>query len=210
MIDSIALLAVLTRAPVVPVLIIDRLEDAVPLGTALVNGGLPALEVTMRTPVALEAIRAMSAIPGAIVGAGTVLDAEQARAAVAAGARFLVSPGSTTELIDAAIALGVPILPGVATASEAMVARDKGLRVLKFFPAGPAGGPNYLKALASPLQEIQFCPTGGVSLDNAGDYLKLSNVVCVGGSWVAPADAVKAGDWARIERLAREAAALGG
>ena len=120
MIDSIALLAVLTRAPVVPVLIIDRLEDAVPLGTALVNGGLPALEVTMRTPVALEAIRAMSAIPGAIVGAGTVLDAEQARAAVAAGARFLVSPGSTTELIDAALALGVPILPGVATASEAM------------------------------------------------------------------------------------------
>ena len=210
MIDHAALLAVLTRAPVVPVLIIDRLEDAVPLGTALVNGGLPALEVTMRTPVALEAIRAMSAIPGAIVGAGTVLDAEQARAAVAAGARFLVSPGSTTELIDAAIALGVPILPGVATASEAMVARDKGLRVLKFFPAGPAGGPNYLKARASPLQEIQFCPTGGVSLDNAGDYLKLANVVCVGGSWVAPADAVKAGDWARIERLAREAAALGG
>ena len=210
MIDHAALLAVLTRAPVVPVLIIDRLEDAVPLGTALVNGGLPALEVTMRTPVALEAIRAMSAIPGAIVGAGTVLDAEQARAAVAAGARFLVSPGSTTELIDAALALGVPILPGVATASEAMVARDKGLRVLKFFPAGPAGGPNYLKALASPLQEIQFCPTGGVSLDNAGDYLKLANVVCVGGSWVAPADAVKAGDWARIERLAREAAALGG
>ena len=208
MIDHAALLAVLTRAPVVPVLIIDRLEDAVPLGTALVNGGLPALEVTMRTPVALEAIRAMSAIPGAIVGAGTVLDAEQARAAVAAGARFLVSPGSTTELIDAAIALGVPILPGVATASEAMVARDKGLRVLKFFPAGPAGGPNYLKALASPLQEIQFCPTGGVSLDNAGDYLKLANVVCVGGSWVAPVDAVKAGDWARIERLAREAAAL--
>ena len=210
MIDHAALLAVLTRAPVVPVLIIDRLEDAVPLGTALVNGGLPALEVTMRTPVALEAIRAMSAIPGAIVGAGTVLDAEQARAAVAAGARFLVSPGSTTELIDAAIALGVPILPGVATASEAMVARDKGLRLLKFFPAGPAGGPNYLKALASPLQEIQFCPTGGVSRDNAGDYLKLANVVCVGGSWVAPADAVKAGDWARIERLAREAAALGG
>ena len=208
MIDHAALLAVLTRAPVVPVLIIDRLEDAVPLGTALVNGGLPALEVTMRTPVALEAIRAMSAIPGAIVGAGTVLDAEQARAAVAAGARFLVSPGSTTELIDAAIALGVPILPGVATASEAMVARDKGLRVLKFFPAGPAGGPNYLKALASPLQKIQFCPTGGVSRDNAGDYLKLANVVCVGGSWVAPADAVKAGDWARIERLAREAAAL--
>ena len=210
MIDHAALLAVLTRAPVVPVLIIDRLEDAVPLGTALVNGGLPALEVTMRTPVALEAIRAMSAIPGAIVGAGTVLDAEQARAAVAAGARFLVSPGSTTELIDAAIALGVPILPGVATASEAMVARDKGLRLLKFFPAGPAGGPNYLKALASPLQEIQFCPTGGVSLKNAPTYLGLPNVVCVGGSWVAPKELVQAGDWAGITRLAAEAAALRG
>ena len=202
MIDHAALLAVLTRAPVVPVLIIDRLEDAVPLGTALVNGGLPALEVTMRTPVALEAIRAMSAIPGAIVGAGTVLDAEQARAAVAAGARFLVSPGSTTELIDAAIALGVPILPGVATASEAMVARDKGLRVLKFFPAGPAGGPNYLKALASPLQEIQFCPTGGVSLDNVAEWIKAGCVaVGVGGNLTAGA---KKGDYESITEIGRQ------
>lgn len=208
MFDTTALVAVLERAPVVPVLIVDRLEDAVPLGTALVKGGLPALEVTMRTPVALEAIRAMSAISGGIVGAGTVLDAEQARAAVAAGAKFLVSPGSTPELIDAAIELNVPILPGVATASEAMMARDKGLRILKFFPAGPAGGPTYLKALASPLQEIRFCPTGGVSLDNARDYLKLKNVICVGGSWVAPTEAIKAGDWGRIETLAREAASL--
>lgn len=210
MIDVSALNEVLTRAPVVPVLIIDQLVDAVPLGTALVKGGLPALEVTMRTPVALEAIAAMSAIPGGVVGAGTVLDAGQAKAAVEAGAKFLVSPGMTPELLDAAAALGVPILPGVATASEAMVARDRGLRILKFFPAGPAGGPNYLKALASPLQEIRFCPTGGVSLENARDYLKLPNVICVGGSWVAPGDAIKGKDWSRIETLAREAAAIRG
>ena len=208
MFDTSALLAVLRRAPVVPVLIIDRLEDAVPLGTALVKGGLPALEVTLRTPAALDAIRAMSAIPGGVVGAGTVLDRGQAEAAVEAGAKFLVSPGATPDLLDAAIDLGVPLLPGVATASEAMVARDKGYRVVKFFPARPAGGPTYLQARASPLGEMVFCPTGGVSLDNAADYLKLKNVVCVGGSWVAPADAVKAGDWARIEQLAREAAAI--
>lgn len=210
MIDVSALNEVLTRAPVVPVLIIDQLADAVPLGTALVRGGLPALEVTMRTPVALEAIASMSAIPGGVVGAGTVLDTGQAKAAVEAGAKFLVSPGMTPELLDAAAALGVPILPGVATASEAMVARDRGLRILKFFPAGPAGGPNYLKALASPLQEIRFCPTGGVSLENARDYLKLPNVICVGGSWVAPGDAIKDKDWSRIETLAREAAAIRG
>lgn len=209
MFDTDALLAVLRRAPVVPVLIIDDIADAVPLGTALVKGGLPALEVTMRTPAALAAIRAMSAIEGGVVGAGTVLDPAQAKAAVEAGAKFLVSPGATPELLDAAIALNVPLLPGVATASEAMVARDKGYRVIKFFPAGPAGGPAYLKALASPLQEMVFCPTGGVSLQNAPDYLKLPNVVCVGGSWVAPGDAVKAKDWARIEKLASEAARLG-
>ncbi|WP_237153033.1 bifunctional 4-hydroxy-2-oxoglutarate aldolase/2-dehydro-3-deoxy-phosphogluconate aldolase [Oryzibacter oryziterrae] len=208
MIDSEALLAVLRRAPVVPVLIIDRLEDARPLGAALVRGGLPALEVTMRTPVALDAIRAMSDIEGGVVGAGTVLDAAQARDAVAAGAKFLVSPGATPALLDAALELGVPLLPGCANASDVMVAREKGYRVVKFFPAGPAGGPNYLKALASPLAEMLFCPTGGVSLENARDYLKLPNVICVGGSWVAPGDAVKSGDWARIETLAREAAAL--
>lgn len=210
MIDTQALLATLRRAPVVPVLIVDRLEDAVPLGRALVSGGLPALEVTMRTPVALDAIRAMSAIDGGVVGAGTVLDAAMARDAVAAGAKFLVSPGATPAVLDAALELGVPLLPGVATASEAMMVRDKGFRVMKFFPAGPAGGPTYLKALASPLADVLFCPTGGVSLENARDYLKLPNVVCVGGSWVAPGDAIKAGDWARVETLAREAAALRG
>lgn len=208
MIDTEALLATLRRAPVVPVLIVDRLADAVPLGTALVDGGLPALEVTLRTPVALDAINAMAAIPGGVVGAGTVLDAAQARDAVAAGAKFLVSPGATPALLDAALDLGVPLLPGVATASEAMIARERGYKVLKFFPAGPAGGPTYLKSLASPLADVLFCPTGGVSVDNARDYLKLPNVVCVGGSWVAPADAVAAGDFDRIEALARAAAAI--
>jgi 2-dehydro-3-deoxyphosphogluconate aldolase/(4S)-4-hydroxy-2-oxoglutarate aldolase len=152
----------------------------------------------------------MADIPGGVVGAGTVLDAAQAQAAVEAGAKFLVSPGATPTLIDAAAALGVPLLPGVATASEAMAARERGLRLLKFFPAGPAGGPAYLKALASPLQDIRFCPTGGVGPENALDYLTLPNVICVGGSWVAPNDAVRAGDWARIESLARGAAALRG
>lgn len=208
MIDTQSLLATLRRAPVVPVLIIDRLEDAEPLGRALVQGGLPALEVTLRTPSALDAIRAMSAIEGGVVGAGTILDPEQAEAAVAAGAKFLVSPGATPAVLDAAIRLGVPLLPGVATASEAMMVREKGFRVMKFFPAGPAGGPNYLKALASPLADVLFCPTGGVTPENARDYLKLPNVVCVGGSWVAPSDAVRAGDFARIEALAREAAAI--
>lgn len=210
MIDTQALTAVLRRAPVVPVLIVDRLADAAPLGRALVAGGLPALEVTLRTPAALDAIRDMSTIEGGVVGAGTILDPAQARDAVAAGAKFLVSPGATPAVLDAAIELGVPLLPGVATASEAMMAREKGYRLLKFFPAGPAGGPTYLKALASPLADVQFCPTGGVSLQNAKEYLSLPNVICVGGSWVAPADAVAAGDFARIETLAREAAALRG
>lgn len=210
MIDTESLLAVLRRAPVVPVLIVERTEDAEPLGRALVAGGLPALEVTLRTPSALKSVEAMARIEGGVVGAGTILDKTQAAEAVAAGAKFLVSPGASPALLDAAIELGVPLLPGVATASEAMIAREKGYRVLKFFPAGPAGGPTYLKALASPLADVLFCPTGGVTAENARDYLKLPNVVCVGGSWVAPADAVKAGDWARVEALAREAATLKG
>jgi 2-dehydro-3-deoxyphosphogluconate aldolase/(4S)-4-hydroxy-2-oxoglutarate aldolase len=210
MTDSHALTAVLRRAPVVPVLIVDRAADAEPLGRALVAGGLPALEVTLRTPAALDAIRAMAGIEGGVVGAGTILDVEQAKAAVSAGAKFLVSPGCTPALLAAVKELGVPLLPGVATVSEAMMAREQGFTVLKFFPAGPAGGPTYLKALASPLADVLFCPTGGVGLDNARDYLKLPNVICVGGSWVAPADAIKAGDFARIEQLAREATTLRG
>jgi 2-dehydro-3-deoxyphosphogluconate aldolase/(4S)-4-hydroxy-2-oxoglutarate aldolase len=210
MTDTQALTDVLLRAPVVPVLIVDRVADAAPLARALVAGGLPALEVTLRTPTALDTIRAMAEIEGGVVGAGTILDAAQAKAAVAAGAKFLVSPGTTPAILDAALELGVPILPGVATVSEAMMARERGFKILKFFPAGPAGGPTYLKALASPLPDVRFCPTGGVSLENARDYLKLPNVICVGGSWVAPGDAVKSGDFGRVEQLAREAAALRG
>ncbi|ODN70782.1 bifunctional 4-hydroxy-2-oxoglutarate aldolase/2-dehydro-3-deoxy-phosphogluconate aldolase [Methylobrevis pamukkalensis] len=206
--DTEALLAVLRRAPVVPVLIVDDVDHAIPLARALVAGGLPALEVTMRTPVALDVIRAMSTVEGAFVGAGTVLDPAMADAAKAAGATYMVSPGATPTLLAHAIEVGVPLLPGVATASEAMMAREAGYRLMKFFPAGPAGGPNYLKALSSPLADVMFCPTGGVSLANARDYLTLPNVVVVGGSWVAPADAMAAGDWGRIETLAREAAAL--
>lgn len=198
----------LARAPVVPVVTVPSVAAGVKLARALTEGGLPLIEVTLRTPVALDVVRAMAEIPGGVVGAGTILDPAQAREAVAAGAKFLVSPGATPAILDAALELGVPLLPGVATASEAMAARERGFKVLKFFPAGPAGGPNYLKALASPLGDVLFCPTGGVSAENARDYLKLSNVVCVGGSWVAPADAVAAGDWARVEALAREAAAI--
>lgn len=202
------LAAYLKMAPVVPVLVVRQVADAVPLATALVEGGLPALEVTLRTPAVLEAIREMSAVPGCVVGAGTVLDARQAEQAVKAGAQFLVSPGSTPELLDAVEELGVPFLPGVATASEAMAARDRGLRILKFFPSGQAGGPAYLKALASPLAELQFCPTGGVTADNATSYLKLPNVICVGGSWIAPQELVDAKRWSAIRELANAAANL--
>lgn len=208
--DTDALLAVLRRAPVVPVLIVDNVDYAVPLAKALVAGGLPALEVTMRTPVALDVIKAMASVEGAFVGAGTVLDPEMADAAKAAGATYMVSPGATPTLLAHALKIGMPLLPGVATASEAMMARECGYRIMKFFPAGPAGGPTYLKALSSPLAEILFCPTGGVSAANAKDYLSLPNVVCVGGSWVAPDDAMKSGDWARIEALAAEAVKLAG
>lgn len=202
------LLSVLKAAPVVPVIIVDRVEDAVPLARALVAGGLPALEVTLRTADALKAITAMKEVPGAVVGAGTILSVPQAHEAIAAGAEFLVSPGATDEMLDAIAGLDVPLLPGIATASEAMRARAKGYKVLKFFPAGPAGGPAYLKSLASPLADVVFCPTGGVTLANAKDYLACPNVVVVGGSWLLPADVIKAGDWGKIEQLAREAASL--
>jgi 2-dehydro-3-deoxyphosphogluconate aldolase/(4S)-4-hydroxy-2-oxoglutarate aldolase len=199
---------ILQLAPVVPVLILDDPAVAVALGRALVAGGLPVLEVTLRTPAALECMKAMTAIPGAVVGAGTVLDEDQMRAAIDGGAQFLVSPGGSPKLIDAVSRTDVPLLPGIATAGEAMTLMEHGYRRLKFFPAEPAGGAEYVKALASPLQALKFCPTGGISLAKAPAYLALPNVICVGGSWVAPADAIKAGDWARIETLAREAAGL--
>jgi 2-dehydro-3-deoxyphosphogluconate aldolase/(4S)-4-hydroxy-2-oxoglutarate aldolase len=199
---------ILKLAPVVPVLILDDPAVAVALGKALVAGGLPVLEVTLRTPAALECMKAMTAIEGAVVGAGTVLDEEQLQAAVDGGAQFLVSPGGAPKLLDAAAKSPVPLLPGIATAGEAMSLMERGYRRLKFFPAEQAGGADYVKALASPLQALKFCPTGGITLAKAPSYLQLPNVICVGGSWVAPADAIKAGDWTRIETLAREAAGL--
>jgi len=201
--------AICRLAPVIPVLVVRDPATAAPLARALAAGGLKALEVTLRTPVALDAIRAMAeAVPEAVVGAGTLLAPEDVAAARAAGARFGVSPGSTPRLLDAAAAEGLPMLPGVATPSEALAAAERGLTHLKFFPAEPNGGAPALKAWADPLPHLTFCPTGGVTAQNAGAYLALPNVACVGGSWVAPRAAVEAGDWPAIEALAREAVAL--
>ena len=200
---------VLAAGPVIPVLAIERAGDAVPLARALLAGGLRTLEVTLRTPAALDAIRRIAGeVQGAIVGAGTVLSPTDMEAARTAGARFAVSPGLTPAVARAAEAEGLPLLPGVATASEIMRALELGLTRLKFFPAETSGGPAAVKAFAGPFARARFCPTGGVTLANARGYLALPNVACVGGSWLAPADAVASGDWARIEALAREAAAL--
>ncbi|HEV8689168.1 MAG TPA: bifunctional 4-hydroxy-2-oxoglutarate aldolase/2-dehydro-3-deoxy-phosphogluconate aldolase [Ideonella sp.] len=199
------------HGPVIPVIVIDRLEDAVPLARALVEGGVKVLEVTLRTPAALKAIEAMARdVPGAIVGAGTIRSAADARAARQAGAVFGVSPGYTAEVGAACRDVGLPLLPGVATASEVMAAQADGLSFLKFFPATAAGGIPMLKALAGPFPDVAFCPTGGITLQTAPDFLALPNVKVCGGSWLTPADAVKAGDWGRITRLAAEAAALRG
>jgi 2-dehydro-3-deoxyphosphogluconate aldolase/(4S)-4-hydroxy-2-oxoglutarate aldolase len=204
-----AVLDICRLAPVIPVLIVDDANSAGPLAQALAAGGLKALEVTLRTSAALDAIRAMvDAAPDAVVGAGTLLTPLDVKEAAAAGAKFGVSPGFTDRLLDAAEDVGLPMLPGVATPGEAMRALERGLDVLKFFPAEQNGGAPVLAAWASPLARIRFCPTGGVSMANAPAYLALPNVVCVGGSWVAPKDAVAAGDWGRIETLARAAAAL--
>ena len=201
--------AIANRAPVIPVLTIERLADAVPLARALVKGGLPVLEITLRTPVALDALRSMAAeVPEAMLGAGTVLNAEQLDQARRAGARFLVSPGCTRALTEAARASGMPFLPGVQTVSEAMALSDQGFRLMKFFPADQAGGLGWLKAVAAPLAGFSFCPTGGIGADAAPSYLALPNVACVGGSWVAPREAVAAGDWQKVERLAAAAASL--
>ncbi|MFE1587883.1 bifunctional 4-hydroxy-2-oxoglutarate aldolase/2-dehydro-3-deoxy-phosphogluconate aldolase [Streptomyces sp. NPDC058737] len=201
--------SVLDLAPVVPVVVVDDLADAVPLARALVAGGLPAIEVTLRTPVALDAIRAIAAeVPDAVVGAGTVVTAEQVGEVVAAGARFLVSPGWTDGLLEAMRGSGVPFLPGVSTTSEVVALLERGVREMKFFPAEAAGGTAYLKALAAPLPQARFCPTGGITPASAPEYLALPNVGCVGGSWMLPKDAVTDRDWARVERLAREAAGL--
>ncbi|PRY21488.1 2-dehydro-3-deoxyphosphogluconate aldolase/(4S)-4-hydroxy-2-oxoglutarate aldolase [Aliiruegeria haliotis] len=195
-------------APVVPVLVIDNVADARPIAEALVAGGLPALEVTLRTPVALDAIREMAQVEGGVVGAGTLLTPADVAAAKAAGALFGVSPGVTDLLLDACEANDLPLLPGAATATESMQLLERGYTVQKFFPAEAAGGAAALKGIGAPIPQVKFCPTGGVTPKNAPDYLGLSNTLCVGGSWVCPANLVKAKDWAAIEELAREAAAL--
>jgi 2-dehydro-3-deoxyphosphogluconate aldolase/(4S)-4-hydroxy-2-oxoglutarate aldolase len=203
------LLPILEGQPVIPVLKIDRLADAVPLARALAAGGLPAIEITLRTPDAIDAIRLVAdEVPEVLVGAGTILSARNFDEAVDAGARFIVSPGTTQELLDCARASDVPFLPGGITPSEIMSLKEEGYSILKFFPAEQAGGAAFLKSLAAPLAGIRFCPTGGISLANAQAYLGLPNVICVGGSWVAPDDLLKAKDWDGITALARQAARL--
>jgi 2-dehydro-3-deoxyphosphogluconate aldolase / (4S)-4-hydroxy-2-oxoglutarate aldolase len=202
--------AALKLAPVVPVMVIENLKDAVPLARALVKGGLPVLEITLRTPAALECIKAIvGEVEGAIVGSGTVLTPQQLRDSRKAGCSFAVSPGSTGKLLGAAEEEeDIELLPGGVTASECMALLEWGYTIQKFFPAEPAGGAAYLASLASPLPQIKFCPTGGITPGNAPNYLKLSNVITIGGSWMIPRALIAGGDWVGIEELAREASLL--
>lgn len=199
-----------SRVRVIPVLVVEELAHAVPMARALAGGGLSVLEVTLRSACALDAIRAMrEVVPEATVGAGTVLTPADVQACEAAGAQFAVSPGATPALLDAVEEAGLPLLPGAATPTEIMALAARGYDTLKFFPAEAAGGVAMLKALSGPLPGIAFCPTGGISPANAMDYLALPNVLCVGGSWVVPKDAVARGDWSRVAELAHEASSLG-
>ncbi|MBL8534714.1 MAG: bifunctional 4-hydroxy-2-oxoglutarate aldolase/2-dehydro-3-deoxy-phosphogluconate aldolase [Betaproteobacteria bacterium] len=201
-----AVAAVMTRGPVIPVIVVDDVTHAAPLARALVAGGLSVLEVTLRTAAALEAVRIMrDAVPEAVVGVGTVLNAGQLDQAHAAGAAFAVSPGTTEQLLQAALDHPVPLLPGASTVSEAMRLRELGFRHLKFFPAEASGGVRFLSSLASVIADLRFCPTGGVTPQNAPSYLALPNVLCVGGSWMIPRDRVAAEDWTGITSLAAEA-----
>jgi 2-dehydro-3-deoxyphosphogluconate aldolase / (4S)-4-hydroxy-2-oxoglutarate aldolase len=203
-------LQVMQTSPVIPVITLDKLSDALPMAQALVRGGLRVLEVTMRTPVALDAISELrSKLPQAIVGAGTVLDKMHAQAAKQAGAQFLVSPGSTRKVLEAAAIVGLPILPGACTPTEVMQLLEAGYTEMKFFPAEAAGGVDMLRSIAAPLPQAKFCPTGGLTADNAGNYLSLPNVVCVGGSWMVSKKLLEAQAWVEIERLAKLAAGLG-
>ena len=195
-------------APVVPVLVVDDVSKAQGLARALVTGGLPALEVTLRTDCALEVIAEMAKVAGGVVGAGTLLSPKDVENAKAAGAMFGVSPGATDSILDACEANDLPLLPGAATSSEVMRLLERGYTVQKFFPAEANGGAPALKSIGAPIPQVKFCPTGGVSPQNASDYLSLPNVLCAGGSWVAPADLVTAGAWDQIEALARDAASL--
>ncbi|WP_020412531.1 bifunctional 4-hydroxy-2-oxoglutarate aldolase/2-dehydro-3-deoxy-phosphogluconate aldolase [Microbulbifer sp. ANSA001] len=200
---------ILQAAGVVPVLVIEQVEDALPLATALLEGGLNVLEVTLRTEAALGAVEQIAKhLPEAHVGTGTVLNSDDLRRSTDAGAGFMVSPGATEQLLSAADGSDVPLLPGAASASEVMRLFERGYRYQKFFPAQAAGGVPMLKSLAGPLAEVRFCPTGGVSPDNAADYLALNNVVCVGGSWMASSSLVREKNWAEITRLSKQAATL--
>jgi 2-dehydro-3-deoxyphosphogluconate aldolase/(4S)-4-hydroxy-2-oxoglutarate aldolase len=202
---------VLRQGPVVPVMVIHKLEHAVPLANALLAGGIRVLEITLRTPVAVESIRAIRReVPDAIVGAGTVTRGEELDAVAEAGAVFAISPGVTAELLDAANRGPIPLIPGIATISELMTGMARGYDHFKFFPAEAAGGVKMLQAIAGPFPRITFCPTGGITAANYREYLALPNVACVGGSWVAPQGAIEAGDWARITALAREAVGRSG
>ena len=203
------LISILKRAPVMPVLMIEDPECAVPLATALRDGGLPVLEITLRTRAALDAIdRIREEVDGVCVGAGTVLNAHDVKLAVAARSEFLVTPGCNSALLDAGMNSGLPFLPGVATASEALACMDRGLNAVKFFPAEAMGGLATLKALSAPLAGLQFCPTGGITPENALQYLALPSVITVGGSWIAPLDLQRAGDWQAIQRRAAIASQL--
>jgi 2-dehydro-3-deoxyphosphogluconate aldolase / (4S)-4-hydroxy-2-oxoglutarate aldolase len=202
--------SVLHVSPVIPVVTIADPQHAVPVARALVEGGVGIIELTLRTDSALESLkRIANEVPDILVGAGTILTPAQADDALSAGAQFLVSPGVTPTLLDHMLQLDIPVLPGVATVGEVMAVLERGLTEMKFFPAGPAGGPDYLAAIGAPVPAVQFCPTGGISLASAPEYLALPNVTCVGGSWLTPRSAVEGEDWQQITRLAQEAAALG-
>lgn len=199
----------LELSPVMPVVVLDDVAQAVPVAEALLRGGIRVIEVTLRTPAALASIeRIAAAVPDLVVGAGTVTAPEHAKQALDAGSRFIVTPGSTDAVLDAVAATGLPFLPGVSTVSEAMRAAERGCTVLKFFPAEAAGGVPYLKSIHGPLPGLRFCPTGGITVESAPKYLALPNVGCVGGSWLTPSDALAAGDWQRVQQLATAASAL--
>lgn len=201
--------SLLNRVPVIPVVVIDDLEHAVPIARALVAGGVPVIELTLRTPVAIDAIeRIANEVPEIFLGAGTIVDPGQAKQAASAGAQFLVSPGSTPTLLTAMSDTGLPHLPGVATVSEILTALEAGYTELKFFPAEAAGGANYLKSVHAPVPAARFCPTGGITATSADQYLALPNVGCVGGSWITPPDVLAARNWARVTQLAADAASL--
>lgn len=201
--DQIDALCLMT--PVIPVLTFQTLEEALPVSEALLEGGIPVLEVTLRTPVALDAIQQLSErLPEAQVGAGTIINPELYRSAEDAGASFMVSPGLTTELLETGVSSKVPLLPGIQTISEMLEGLKYNYQHFKFFPASVSGGPQALKAYSGPFGDIKFCPTGGISLDNAKDYLQLKNVMCVGGSWLAPRNLIEAKDWSGIKKLAKE------